>query len=408
VALSISVAADNGVPTMIYDVIVVGAGLSGSSAAIQLAAQGVTVLLLEQAHYPTHRLCGEFLSVEVLATFVQLGILDAVRKAGAHPIQEAYLTTSSGATFQRKLPGTALGLSRYQLDSILFKRARAVGADCRDRTTVRAITGTIREGFTVSTSQGDFRGQIVIGAFGKRSSLDRNLDRDFIRQRSPWVACKAHYGVHAGETELSNRIELHAFPGGYCGLSQIEAGEINVCWIAHEHILQSVTAAEERLTPAALFQNPILAERLRSMHRLRTAQSLAQISFAIKDKFEGDILMMGDAGGMITPLCGDGMAMALRSAEMAVPWVIKQLQGRLGQGEFQTQYERLWQHEFKTRLQLGRWMHTLFVQPSFANIGVRMGTLFPALGDWVIRSTRGEATKVERWETSPIALKENG
>lgn len=392
---------------MIYDVIVVGAGLAGCSAAIQLAAQGVTVLLLEQAHYPTHRLCGEFLSVEVLATFVQLGILDAVREAGAHPIQEAYLTTASGATFYRKLPGTALGLSRYQLDSILFKRARAAGADCRDGTSVRTVTGTLEEGFIVSTNQGDFRGRMVIGAFGKRSTLDRKLNRDFVRQRSPWVACKAHYRVHTGKTELSNRIELHAFPGGYCGLSQIEAGQINVCWIAHERILQPISSAEERLTPAALFQNPVLAERLRSMHRLRTAQSLAQISFAIKDKFEGDILMIGDAGGMITPLCGDGMAMALCSAELAVPYVVQQLQGRLSQGEFQTQYERLWQHEFKTRLQLGRLMHSLFVQPSLANVGVGICTLFPALGDWVIRSTRGEAIKVEGWEIPPIALREN-
>jgi menaquinone-9 beta-reductase len=396
--------ADNGVPAMIYDVIVVGAGLAGCSAAIQLAAQGVTVLLLEQSRYPTHRLCGEFLSVEVLATFVQLGILDAVREAGAHPIQEAYLTTSSGASFHRKLPGTALGLSRYQLDSILFKRAQAAGADCRDGTAVRTVTGTLQEGFTVSTRQEDFRGRIVIGAFGKRSSLDRKLNRDFVRQRSPWVACKAHYRLHGESTELSNRIELHAFPGGYCGLSQIEAGQINVCWIAHERILQSISSAEDRLTPVALFQNSVLAERLQSMHRLRTAQSLTQISFAVKDKFEGDILMMGDAGGMITPLCGDGMAMALRSTELAVPWVVKQLQGKLRQGEFQTQYERLWQREFKPRLQLGRLMHSLFVQPSLATVGVGICTLFPALGDWVIRSTRGESANVGYWETTPIAL----
>jgi menaquinone-9 beta-reductase len=372
---------------MTYDVIIVGAGLAGCSAAIQLAAQGIQVLLLEQARYPTHRLCGEFLSVEVIAAFEQLGILERVRAAGAHPIRRAFLTTSSGASFHRELPGTALGLSRYRLDQILFERSQSVGATAQDGTAVKSIAGNFQDGFTVSTSQGEFRGRMVIGAFGKRSTLDLSLKRDFVKRRSPWVACKAHYtGL-----DLPNVIELHAFPGGYCGLSQIEAGQINVCWIAHERIFTTVTKAEDRLAPDALFKNPILADRLQSMERLPPSQSLAQISFAIKDKFDGDLLMIGDSGGMITPLCGDGMAMALRSAELAVPLVMERLQGQLNQHAFKAQYEKVWNREFKIRLQLGRLMHTLFIQPSLASAGVYGCSVLPALGDWIIRSTRGKS-----------------
>lgn len=376
---------------MTYDVIIVGAGLAGCSAAIQLAKQGIQVLLLEQARYPTHRLCGEFLSVEVIAAFAQLGILETVREAGAHPIRRAVLTTSAGISFQSELPGTALGLSRYRLDQILFERSRLVGAACKDGTSVKAIGGSLRDGFAVSTSQGDFKGRMVIGAFGKRSALDRSLKRDFVQRRSPWVACKAHYtGLN-----LPNVIELHAFPGGYCGLSQIEAGQINVCWIAHERVLKSATCAEDRLAPEALFKNPALADRLRSMQRRSASQSLAQISFAIKDKFDGDLLMMGDSGGMITPLCGDGMAMALRSAELGVPLVVKRLQGHLSQSEFKVQYEAAWSQEFKLRLQLGRLMHTLFIQPALASAGVNLCCLFPAFGDWMIRSTRGKSAETD-------------
>ncbi|NJM77203.1 MAG: NAD(P)/FAD-dependent oxidoreductase [Acaryochloridaceae cyanobacterium RU_4_10] len=370
---------------MKYDVIVVGAGLAGCSAVIQLAQQGLQVLLLEQARYPVHRLCGEFLSVEVIAVFERLGVLETVRQAGAHPMQRTYLTAASGASFRSELPGTALGLSRYQLDRILFERSQSVGATCRDGTTVREIAGNLQEGFAVSTNQGEFLGRMVIGAYGKRSSLDRNLRRPFVDVRSPWVACKAHYeGI-----DLSGAIELHAFPGGYCGFSQIESGRINACWIAHERVLTSAASADERICPPALFQNPILAERLRSMHRISPSQSLSQISFAIKNKFDRDLLMIGDAGGMITPLCGDGMAMALRSAELAVPFAVRFLEN--GLMDFKHQYEAAWTQEFKARLQLGRLIHNGFIQPHLASMGIKACNLIPALGNWIIRSTRGKS-----------------
>ena len=101
---------------MNYDAIAIGAGLSGCSAAIQLAKLGYRILLLEQSHYPMHKLCGEFLSVEVTAAFEHLGIMEQVRKVGAQPIHRAYLTTAGGVSFRSNLPSTALGLSRYQLD----------------------------------------------------------------------------------------------------------------------------------------------------------------------------------------------------------------------------------------------------------------------------------------------------
>ncbi len=368
---------------MSYDVIIIGAGLAGSSAAIQLAQKGYQVLLLEQARYPTHRLCGEFLSVEVIEIFTRLGILETVRSAGAQPIQSVYLTSSQGAEFRGELPGTALGLSRYQLDRILWERAEAVGAIAHQGTSVKAIAGSFKEGFQVSTQNGNFCGRFVLGAFGKASSLDHQLKRPFIQQKSPWIASKAHYQGR----ELPQGIELHAFPGGYCGLSQVEAGKVNVCWIAHQRVLKN--NLRDRHTPSALFQNPMLAARLQSLERLTSPQNLAQISFARKAPFDHDLCMIGDAGGMITPLCGDGMAMALRSADLVVPLLSQLLQESLPLDTFKIRYRRAWQREFSQRLQLGRLMHQAFIYPSLAAIGVNSCRLVPALGRWLIASTRG-------------------
>lgn len=369
---------------MVYDVIVVGGGLAGCSAAIQLAENGYQVLLLEQARYPTHRLCGEFLSVEVIEVFERLGVLAAVRAAGAYPIHQVYLTTSQGASFRGTLPGTGLGLSRYQLDRLLWERAETVGALCYQGTAVKAIAGSFGEGFRVSSQQGEFRGRFVLGAYGKASALDRQLKRPFIQRRSPWIASKAHYqGV-----DLPQGIELHAFPGGYCGLSQIEEGQINVCWIAHQRILQD--SAGDRHVPTALLQNPVLAERFQTLKRVSAPRHLVQISFAPKAKFEEDICMIGDGGGMITPLCGDGMAMALRSVDLVIPSLTKVLQAALSLEAFKSEYVTLWQREFRQRLQLGRMMHQAFIYPSLAAIGINLCRTVPPLGDWLIQATRGQ------------------
>ncbi|GAP99534.1 NAD(P)/FAD-dependent oxidoreductase [Leptolyngbya sp. NIES-2104] len=364
-----------------YDIIVIGAGLAGCSSAIQLAEHGYRVLLLEQQRYPVHKLCGEFLSIEVIAAFERLGILEAVRQAGAHPIRRTYLTTSTGASFESELPGVALGLSRYQLDLMLFQRSQELGAHCLDGTVVRSVSGDLQQGFVVNTNQGSFTSSLVLGCYGKRSALDRS--RPFTQKHSPFVAFKAHYtGL-----ELPGVIELHAFPGGYCGLSQIETGEINVCWIAHERILSS----KNRTVPDALLQNSVLAERFESMQCVRRSQHrLSQISFDLKGKFDGDVCMVGDSAGMITPLCGDGMAMALRSAELAIPLVIKFLQQNLSEIDFKRQYEATWNQEFYTRLRLGRLLHESFIHPSLASLSVNLCRTFPALGKKFIQATRGE------------------
>ena len=360
-----------------YDTIIIGAGLAGCSAAIQLVSSGIRVLLLEQSRYPVHKLCGEFLSVEVMETFDRLGILESVRKAGASSIRQAYLTTKSGQSFHHVLPGTALGLSRYKLDLILFERSAALGADCRDGVVVKSVSGGLADGFEVTTTQGDFTARTVLAAYGKKSALGRTPTR------SPFVAFKAHYtGL-----DIPDLIELHAFEGGYCGLSAIESGQVNLCWIGHDRILQG-----DRALPPALYTNPVLADRLSKMTRVQSSlNGLSQISLDIKPKFVRDVCQIGDTAGMITPLCGDGMAMALRSAELAVPFAVGFLKGKCSEVEFKRGYESAWNREFWLRLRVGKLMHQAFIQPSLADIGVGLCDRLPNLGAWIIQSTRGRA-----------------
>ena len=386
--------------TMTYDVILIGAGLAGCSAAIQLAQRGHQVLLLEQQHYPTHKLCGEFLSVEVLATFEVLGISATVKQAGAVPIHRSLVTTATGQRFESSLPGVALGLSRYHLDLILLQRAAAVGVTCQTGALVTGVTGTLTQGFTVTTPHDRFTARLVMGAYGKRSRLDRALQRPFLERSAPFVAFKGHYqGV-----EFPATVELHAFPGGYCGLSPIEAGQVNLCWIAHKDAVLPQPDPSSDSPPSShpvsppsnpvLAQNPRLAERLESLSLVRgSTQALTQITFTLKEKFHRDIWMLGDTAGMIAPLCGDGMAMALRSSELAVPLAHAFLKEGLRDEQrcrtLKQHYTHRWNHEFNTRLSLGRLMHYGLINPHLAQVGVALCQHIPPLGTALIRSTRG-------------------
>ncbi len=371
---------------MTYDVIVIGGGLAGSSAAIHLAERGRHVLLLERRTLPAGKLCGEFLSPEVALSLERLGLLRAVRAAGAHPIRRALLTTAGGATYAGRLPGTALGLSRYRLDKMLFDRAAAAGADTCDGATVRAVDGSLADGFEVSTGGTSYAGRVVLGAYGRRSLLDRKLERAFIGQKNPYVAFKAHF---AGDG-VADRVEVHAFRGGYCGLSHVEEGRVNVCWIARKQRLAEAGGRPEAMMEHVLAENPVLGHRLRRMRRVSERfEAVAQVSLAPKPAFEQGVCMVGDAAGMIAPLCGDGMAMALRSAELAVPHAAEFLSGEAGAEDFRARYARDRQRAFALRMRLGRWIQRASMRPAWSDAVVRTCRWVPGLGPWLIRQTRG-------------------
>ncbi len=368
-----------------YDAVVVGGGLAGGSLGIRLARAGVRVLVLEKQRYPAHKLCGEFLSTEVQDVFRDLGVLGEVENAGAHPIRRARLTAPGGGEMTLALPGTALGLSRYRLDPLLLGAARDAGAEALDGCSVLDVQPD-GPGFVVTHAGGSVRADLVLGAHGKRSRLDGRLSRDFLRHNTPLVGFKAHFdGADVGDW-----IELHAFPGGYCGLSHIENGRVNVCWIAHQHALYAGGGTPDGMLEHILPQNPHLAEKLCAMRRVSARyEAVSQVTFRRKGLFDGGLAMVGDTAAMITPFCGDGMAMALLTAETIAPLAVEYLGGTMDRASFEAAYAAAWQARFRHRLALGRVLHEAFVRPALANGMVRAGAAFPTLARFAVRHTRG-------------------
>jgi len=369
-----------------YDVVVAGGGLAGCAAARLLAQAGLSVLVAERQRYPVHKLCGEFLSVEVQATFARLGVLETVLAAGATPVRRALLTSPQGRTLALALPGTALGLSRFRLDPLLLEAARAAGAEAHDGLPVRGVTGSPEAGFTVAFDGAAVEARAVVGAWGKRANLDGALRRPFVDTRTAWVGAKAHFEG----ADMEDVIELHLAPGAYVGLQHVEDGRINVCWIGEGGGLKAAGSPEAWL--AALGRaNPALRDRMAGLRRVTDFEAVAQVSFARKGLFDAGVAMTGDTAAMIAPLCGDGMAMALHGAELLAPRLAAHLSGTTTRGAFEADYAAAWTRAFVPRLTLGRALHTVLTRPALATAALHLGAALPGLAAWIVRRTRGAA-----------------
>ena len=293
-----------------FDVIIIGGGLAGLTNAIHLSKFKQRVLLIEKNSYPKHKVCGEYISNEVLPYLNSLGI-DPI-KEGAKQISKVQVSTTKGNLIKGELPLGGFGMSRYFLDSLLLKKALFNGVQVL-KDSVDSIV--FNKGvFTVQTKDSkSFQSKVTIGAFGKRSVLDQKMNREFIKKKSPYLAVKIHVKGDFPE----NLIALHNFKGGYCGVSKVENNLINLCYITeynsfkkHKNITDfqhQVVFKNKHLKKIFEESNPVFKKPL----------TISQISFETKKPVENHIIMCGDTAGMIHPLCGNGMGMAITSARLA-------------------------------------------------------------------------------------------
>jgi menaquinone-9 beta-reductase len=371
-----------------YDAAVIGGGLAGCSAAIHLARQGARVALFEAKTYPHHKVCGEFLSPECLSLLDELGAMPAIQEAAPRSIHTVHISAPDGTAWKTELPGVALGLSRYRLDHLLAQTAQVCDVALFESTTVNNLEGNLGQGFQVEARTGsgrvDVSARAVIGAHGKRSSLDRGLKRTFLQQSQPFVALK----VHLDAPPMPGRIELHGFPGGYCGLSEVEGGRINLCLLAREDVFREAGATIPAFIAWMRAQNPNLEERLRAAQPVTEWYSIAQVPFVDKTALEADILMAGDSAGLIAPLAGDGMSMALQGGKLAALHVGDFLNGRMTASQLRQQYPAVWRREFGGRLRLGRGLQTLMLRPRFLSLGLHAINYVPPLGNFIVQHTR--------------------
>jgi menaquinone-9 beta-reductase len=304
---------------------IIGGGLTGLSLAIALRKNGIPLQLHEAGNYPRHRVCGEFISGVSRDTLENLGISSALSDTLTH--QSVCWFSGDQKLRQTKLQTPALAISRFVLDQRLYEMAIANGADIRTqsrRTTETDTPGTVR-------------------ASGR------------IPSPGSWIGLKAHV---KGLTP-SAHLEMHSGPIGYLGITQVEDGWHNACGLFH--IDRSIKAKREELLPAYLRKNGnhLLADQLqRAEWREDSFSAVAGFSLG-NQPFTPDTMSLGDSHAIIPPFTGNGMTMALESAEIALPHLIDYAADRISWDQACSLTDNKLQKHFRKRLTASRFIHPL-------------------------------------------------
>ena len=372
-----------------FDVIIIGGGLAGLTSAIHISKLNFKVLLIEKNEYPKHKVCGEYVSNEVLPYLEYLEFNPF--KFGAKRISSFQLTTENNKSITANLPLGGFGMSRYKMDFELYKLALSTGVTVlQDSVT---DVNFVADSFQVETKTSrSFQAKIVIGAYGKRSNLDVQFGREFIKKKSPYLGVKIHVSGDFPE----DKVALHNFKGGYCGVSKVENNHINLCYIttfsSFKKYKDIATFQEE-----VLFKNVELKKIFKStVPQFKEPLTISQISFETKQPIENHIIMCGDTAGMIHPLCGNGMGMAIRSAQLASELIIDYLQGKITSRQtLEHLYTKRWRKTFGLRLKVGHSIAYLFRQDWLAPKLLTVLRWFPFLMPQIIKMTHGKPMKMK-------------
>jgi flavin-dependent dehydrogenase len=373
-----------------FEAVVVGAGPAGSSAAAALAERGHSVLLLEKDVFPRHKVCGEFLSSDALLSLERIKMKESVERATTERMSRGAVHLASGKAIPFALPAPAIGISRYRLDDLLARRARAAGADVRFNARVLSAAprpgGGFRVRFVHRQAELDVEAAAVIGAWGRWDALDRALERGFLGRRSRFFGWNRDFVGKTGF--LEGEVRLYLFYGGYCGLSRVEEGAVNLAGVVSEEVWKRAGGGWPAVVDRARRGNPALERDLARMEPGPIGfLGTGPVFLTRKPPAENGILMAGDASGVIDPFSGEGQAAALASGILAAECAERLIDGKLSREECARLYGEEWRKRFARRFAWSAGFRRLMLSRRLGAIAGRLAG--EKLVRFAIGATRG-------------------
>jgi geranylgeranyl reductase family protein len=304
-----------------YDVLIIGAGPGGASAAYFLAKAGVRVALLDKATFPRDKTCGDGLPPRALPVLEKMGVLDDVQSQGWKSTGIA-VTSAAGSHTRVPIPSLphapshAVVIPRLKLDHLLVKAATAAGAILLEGTHVQQI-----EMASNGVVAGKLRAQVAIIATGASTRLLSTMG--IFSGEPSIVAARAYFEGIKVDDHLHFRFGGVTMPGyGWVFPTASDAANIGTGFI------RGGDRRHQNISPRTAFDrfmnDPAMRELVSNARQVGPVKGYPlRTDFATAPTYSERVLLVGEAAGLVNPLTGDGIDYALESGKIAAEHLIK-------------------------------------------------------------------------------------
>ena len=371
------------------DVIVVGAGPAGATAAMLLARAGARVRVFDRATFPRPKLCGDTLNPGAMKVLAQHFSTTAILERSI-PLDGMMLTGPDGVSvrgrYDHGLAGRAI--ERRELDIILIQQAVAAGASFDDGTSVSAPTldasGRV-SGVRVKARDGreqEIRARLVVAADGRESRLARALGLLCHPARPRRWAIGGYF---AGVDGLTTAGEMHIRRGHYIGVAPMPGKLANACLVVPQRSRGRELRQPATALTRALASDPLLAPRFAGATLVGDPHVLGPMAVDARAVGAPGLIAAGDAAGFIDPMTGDGLRFALAGAVLAAESALDVLAGRLAVDDAPQRLAALRQRAFHAKWRFNRALRGLVSSPAAVHAAAFGARLLPVAFEAVIR-----------------------
>jgi flavin-dependent dehydrogenase len=368
---------------MIFDVAIIGGGIAGLALANDINSRGYNVVVIEKGNYPRHKVCGEYISMESYNYLHK--ICPALKQLNLPIITNFKITTGTTKEFTTILDLGGFGVSRYLLEELLFEEAKKKGVVFLLDTKTKDIRYE-NEMYTIETSAENIFSKLVCNSSGRRSNLETKGGVEQLNSTN-YVGIKYHIKLKRDP----NLIEIHNFPGGYCGISNIENDKACLCYIVNSKKLKEANNSIPELEKNTLYKNSRLKKIFSDAEFLfQQPLTISGINFRIKQPVNNGSFFLGDSAGSIAPITGNGMSVALRAASVLASLIDDHFSGKVNSQQLEEKYNKFWNKEFSTRIKLSRYFQKLSEFSLLTGITINLFKAFPSLARGIIKLTHGK------------------
>jgi flavin-dependent dehydrogenase len=416
-----------------HDVIVIGGGPGGSTAATLLVRKGFSVLLLERERFPRFQI-GESLLPYNNDLFDRLGVRDQLRAGDFFPKFGAAFCTATGDPgyifrFDRNLASEqyhqAFQVKRADFDTLMLRNAEANGVDVREETGVVGIELTDPKRALVQTANSEtHEARFVLDASGHGSVIGTKLGARREVPSLKKIAIFAHYhGVARAEGRDAGNTVIVVLRNAWFWLIPVNGETMSVGLVVDRDHVKECGLTPEELLARTIAETPWVAERMRAAERVTQVYTRKDFSFRMQKLVGANFALVGDAAGFLDPIFSTGVFMAMKSADLAVTGVEQRLRG--GSMRALRAYERDMQRALGKYLRFienfyRREFLEVFLQPPEDDLGllkvitgVLAGNIFARSGDRMklalfftlvrLQKWRGNIAPRIEWESLPAA-----